>query len=263
MISLNYSKKSSTGANMSYINIGSIEESIYDSYLPLMNETGRLFFPRKKKKNLKLLTLATKNCHSIITILEKNDLIALPEPNSEIESDVIVWTNNSMSCIRLQTFLSQCQVKGPQNFESAICYKNNQTEVFPNHIINLAYYSQDIEFSPNRIDNEILSIEHILRRQAGQNFLLIYSTIIDDTELDLEYIKSKSDGLHEMGWNGLTISDISYIRGDKDSICNSISLLFLKIMKKYHYSTELKKIYYDVENTDYKLFSFAGFVRKE
>ena len=230
---------------------------VRDLWFPTIRNGGDILYPRlKKNKQMKVFTLTTDTNFEEITTLMSNKL-------SQKER-IIAWTQSQFKQLRLETNVSLYIVFGGTRYEDSISSPSFQlNDHLPFDVINLDFSSQDPSFDAGRVEKEIISLEKTIRMQRNRNtnnFILIYTTILNSNNLNLTSICSASDTCQVTGWQGLTIeypSDIS----DNNQKINCIESILCKISQKYNYSYNFNKMNIYLSGTKI-VFSIAGLLRK-
>jgi len=252
---MNYLKMFS-GVKLPMINVDTCKEQLVENlWLPYTKEAGQLFYPRlRKNKKMKIFSLTNENNLSDILKFEENNLIQ--------RDDCIVWARTSFKKIRLETE-SVGGVLGPAHYPDTVL--TNATAIaghFPRDIINLDFSSQDIAIEDGRIEKEISSVEKTIELQnnsGGDKFLLFFTTIIDDRNINAADVKATSDAIQMNGWAGLNIEGFTSPIVDLENKKSFLREVISRLCAKYGY--ECTKI--DINNIDIpsrteKVFSVAG-----
>lgn len=205
-------------------------------WLPMAIKGGNIFYPRKKKnKDMKVLTLTSDtNFKEIYLFLDEN----LAQ-----RGDIVVWNNEYLKMIRLETELGDSSVLGTLRYENSIRNQNfSLKQYFPFDIINLDFSSQKPISEDGRIEKEVISIEETIKFQktTETNFIMIYTTILDNNTLDLNKICDESDKRMLRRWPGLTI-DEELLEGpinDSSKKIEGLGCVLSQICRKYNYSFE-------------------------
>lgn len=233
----------------------SIKSQLLDElWLPMTIKGGNIFYPRKKKnKDLKFLTLTSDTNFKEIDLFLNKNLVQ--------RGDTFVWNNEYLKMMRLETELGDCTVLGTLRYEKSIHNLNfSLKQHFPFDLINLDFSSQKPISEDGRIEKEMISIEKTIKFQkiTETNFIIIYTTILDNNTLDLNKICDESDKLMLRRWPGLTI-DEELLEGpinDNSKKIKGLNCVLSQICRKYNYSFESAEkvcINCDDENVVYSI----------
>ena len=205
-------------------------------WLPMAIKGGNIFYPRKKKnKDMKVLTLTSDT--------NFNEINLFSDKNLAQRRDIVVWNNEYLKRVRLETELGNTIVLGSSRYENSIKNQNFPlNQYFPFDIINLDFFSQEPISEEGRIENEVISIEETIKFQkiTKTNFIMIYTTILDNNTLDLNKICDESDKRMLRKWPGLTI-DEELLEGainDNSKKIEGLGCVLSQICRKYNYSFE-------------------------
>jgi hypothetical protein len=231
---------------------------VRDLWLPIIKNGGDILYPRlRKNKKMKLLTLTTDTNFEEITTLVSNKLTQ--------KERIIVWTQSYFKKVRLETGISPLIVVGGIRYEDSISSSSFPlNDHLPFDVINLDFSSQDPSFDAGRVEKEIISLEKTIRMQKNRNsnnFILIYTTILNSNHLNLTFICSASDTCQVMGWQGLTTGEYPSDISDNNQKINCIESILCKISQKYNYNYHINKMNMSL-NGDKIVFSMAGLLRK-
>jgi hypothetical protein len=206
-------------------------ELLNELWLPGLTKCGKIFYPRKKYKEMSVLTLtSTDNFDEIDALIEKN------LTRKEL---IKVLTNTHVKVARLETEIGKSKIFGPGRYEDIMSNGTCELiECFPFDVLNLDFFSQDPRIENGRIEDELLSIEKTIRLQKVKNhrmFALIYTSILNSHNLDLTRIKNISDYFSEPGWGGILISQYPDIVQQNDQKINCIEYILSGLSQKYNY----------------------------
>lgn len=135
----------------------------------------------------------------------------------------------------------------------------------PFDVTNLDFSSQDPSFDEGRVEKEIISIEKTIKLQKtryNNNFILIYTTILNSNNLNLTFLCGASDALQVAGWQGLKLDGYPVNISDNNQKINCIENLLYKITKKYNYHCNFNKINLPL-NEHKVVFSICGLLKSE
>jgi hypothetical protein len=227
---------------------------VRDLWFPTIKNGGKILYPRlRKNKQMKVFTLTTDTNFEEITTLMSNKLTQ--------KERIIAWTQSQFKQFRLETNISLYIVFGGARYEDSISSLS-----FPlgNHlpfdVTNLDFSSQDPSFDEGRVEKEIISLEKTIKLQKNRynnNFILIYTTILNSNNLNLALICSASDAIQVTGWQGLTLAEYPSNISDNIQKINCIENLLGKIIQKYNYHCNFSKINLPL-NENKVVFSIAG-----
>jgi hypothetical protein len=131
-------------------------------------------------------------------------------------------------------------VPQPRKYEDAITRSSDEySKYFPFEVANLDFVSQDLTSTQGRMEKEISSVEATfkLQRECGVNslkeFVIIYTTKMDNNNLDLLGIKAISDRNNAAGWAGLDISGCPNVAVTSEEKVQSIRKLLEQFARKY------------------------------
>lgn len=242
------------------VNVDALKDQLISNlWLPAVINAGNSFYPRlRKNKKMKLLSLTNDRNFNEIPRFEENKLTR--------REDVAVWTRDSLKRIRLETE-SVGIALGGELFENSILGSNCPLhEHFPRDVLNLDFSSQDPDSQGGRIEKELESLEKVVSLQHqnnGNNFVLIYTTILDSNNLDKDKVIQSSDAVRVQGWAGLNISNFSQPIPDENGKKSFIEEVIKKICQKYGYQHgTFNAQVIAIPSYSEKLYSIAGvFVR--
>ncbi len=231
---------------------------VRDLWFPTIKNGGDILYPRlRKNKKMKVLTLTADTNFEEITAIVNNKLT--------IKERTVVWTQSYIKKIRLETKISPLIVFGGIRYEDSISSSSFPlNDHLPFDVINLDFSSQDPSFDAGRVEKEIISLEKTIRMQKNRNsdnFILIYTTILNSHHLNLTFIYNSSDTCQVTGWQGLTTSEYPPDISDNNQKINCIESILGKISQKYNYNYNPTKRNISL-NGDKIVFSIAGILRK-
>lgn len=238
------------------MNVDSCKDQLVGNlWLPYAKEAGQLFCPRlRKNKKMKLFSLTNENNLSDILKFEENNLIQ--------RNDCIVWARTSFKKIRLETE-SVGDVLGAAFYPDTVL--TNAIAIaghFPRDILNLDFSSQDIAVEDGRIEKEVASVEKTIELQnnsGGEKFLLLFTTIIDDRNIDSANVVASSDAIQMNGWAGLNIVGFTSPLEDLENKKAFLKEVSSRLCAKYGYAcTKIDTNNIDIPNSAEKVFSVAG-----
>lgn len=151
-------------------------------WLPLVINGGNQLYPRlRKHKNMNLFSLTD---HHI------KEIIAFDENKISKRENVIAWNQSHLEAFRLETELGVSEVVCEGKFEDAIIEEGlSITNYLHCDIFNLDFLSQNPNSVGGRIENEINgtnALIGILDSIDISGFVLLYTTLLDQYELDFE-----------------------------------------------------------------------------
>lgn len=231
-------------------------QMLQETWMPMTKKVGGIYFPRRKNKDLKVLFL--------LSDFNLNDYRLYLNENVTKQELIYAWNNDFLKCFRLETELGTSRVCGKSRYENSISNSNFELkDSFPFHIINLDFTSQRPNSDIGRIEKELKSIEKTLILQENIDFMLVYTTLLDNVELDLKRVLSESDKAMLRGWPGLDI-DPSYLNSPIkentrkiDGIIKVLHQLFIK----YNYRCESTDRYHSLDNGNY-IFSMGAILTR-
>ena len=215
----------------------SIKSRLLDElWFPMAIKGGNIFYPRKKKnKDMKVLTLTSDTNFKEINLFLDENLAH--------RGDIVVWNNEFIKRMRLETELGVTMVLGSSRYENSIKNQNFPLkQYFPFDIINLDFCSQEPISEEGRVEKEVISIEETIKfqKRTETNFIMIYTTILDNNTLDLNKICDESDERMLRGWPGLVIDDelLNDLIDDNSKKIEGIECILNQISRKYNYNFE-------------------------
>ena len=242
-------------------NVDDIKSQLIEElWMPTIKEgSDYLISKRKKNKEMKVFSLTSpSNFQEIGSLLEEN---------ITKRSLIVAWNSDFTKIIRLATELGESLILGPTRYEFSILDNGcDLIEHFPFHIMNLDFSSQAPSNVRGRIEKELLSIENTisLQRQTGRSFILLFTTILNGHNLDMQTVCDESDMMRLRGWPGICLEEKFIeepITNQADKI-SSIECLLNKFSQKYGYSFKYKSKNYDLEsNEERKIFSVGSILR--
>ena len=228
---------------------------IDEFWLPTATKWGNVLRPRlKKNKRFRLLTLTSDVGFSEVLRFEEGELTE--------KQHVVAWTHSHLKKLRLETEISPAKVFGPARYESCASSPTFPIqEHFPFDVINLDFSSQEPKFDAGRLESEISSLERTIKLQrakGGNDFIFVYTTILNSNELDYTRIEQTSNGMPVSGWAGLPSGQFPRKIGAQKEKIVCIQTVLSGICSKYNYGCQMTKqiVPLDRENK-YMLFSIA------
>ncbi len=232
---------------------------VRDLWSPRIKIGRDTFHPRfKKNKKMKVLTLTTDtNFEEINTFVN--------EKHTQRKA-ITAWTYSHIKKFRLETDIAPSTVFGASRYEDSISSASFLlTDCFPFDVINLDFSSQDPPFDDGRVEKEIISLEKTIKLQKNRNndnFVLIYTTILNSNNLNLTVLCSASDTIQVSGWQGLTIDGFPSNISDNNQKINCIEIILGKMAQKYNYHCNFNKMNMSL-NGEKIVFSIAGLLKSE
>jgi len=213
--------------------IDSIKNRLIDDlWLSIVKEGGEILYPKRKiNKQMKMLTLTRhNNCRELEEFIK----------NKVTKKELIIgWNRETNEAIRLEVEKLE-SAKGGYVYEDAI--RDSQSEIqddFPFDILNLDFTSQKPELEDERIEKEILGIENTIKMQSdkgNKGMVLIYTTILTSTPLNLQKIKRESDSIWIQGRDRLSTDGFSSNTMDNNNKIRCIKGILTQIFSKYKYN---------------------------
>jgi hypothetical protein len=223
-----------------------------DLWLPVIKRGGDTLYPRlRKNKKMRVLTLTTDSNFEEIVVLVDEKLTQ--------RERIIAWTYSIFKKFRLETDIAPSTVLGPNRYEDVILNGTSSLiSLFPFDVINLDFSSQEPLLEKGRIEREIISVEETIRLQKRKNnFVLIYTTILNSNQLDLMLICALSNSKRVHGWKSLDIDDYRPKIPESSKKIDCVRDILGKISLKYDYVSEFDEKSLDL--TDKKvILSLAG-----
>lgn len=231
---------------------------VRDLWFPTIKSGGDILYPRlRKNKQMKVFTLTTDTNFEEITTLMSNKL-------SQKER-IVAWTHSQFKQFRLETNISLYIVFGGTRYEDSISSLSFPlSNHLPFDVTNLDFSSQDPSFDEGRIEKEIISIEKTIKLQKNRhnnNFILIYTTILNSNNLNLTFLCGASNAIQVTGWQGLTLDGYPSNISDNKQKINCIENLLGKIVQKYNYHCNFSKINLPLDEHKVVI-SIAGLLKK-
>ena len=233
---------------------------LHELWLPMARKGGDFFVSRKKKnKEMKILTLTSNINYEEVSILI--------DENLALSKDIIAWNHDYLKIFRLETNLGDSIVLGSSRYENSIQNQNfSLDEHFPFNVINLDFSSQEPIFEDGRIEKEVISVEKTIKfqKRTETNFVMIYTTILDNSGLDLNKICDESSKIMLRGWPGLVIDEILLNDPiiDISKKIEGIECILNQISRKYNYSFESAGKTYLNCNDGTVVFSIAAILKR-
>lgn len=211
---------------------------IQDLWLPCVRKGGDYFIPRKRKnKELNVFTLTSDTNFQEISSFIKDGLTK--------QERIYAWTHSYVKRMRLETEFSEVNFLGLSKYETSVINPNFLLkDHFPFHVINLDYLCQESRCEPGRLEKELIGIERTIsfQRDKRSDCVLIFTTLLNGNDMNLQTICDESDGIHVPHWRGL-LND----RGDKSTPISdnqqkiaALTDILTDLSGKYHYSIELQ-----------------------
>lgn len=230
---------------------------IQELWLPLTKEAGDVFFPKlKKNKKMRLLTITEES--------NSEEIETLIEAGLTTNDSTYGWASSIFKKVRLETANAPIIVIGATHYEDSIVNRPDViVEYFPFDILNIDFYSQNVEAYGGRIEKEIASLELTIRNQKGKigdkkGFVLIYTTKIDGYPLNCTSLKVDSDRLLIENWAGLIINGLptpATINNDKKQI---IEVVVGQILHKYGFTPAIQIRTHQINTDNGLILSVAG-----
>lgn len=191
------------------------------------------------------------------------------EEKMTTKNDIVVWNYDHIIRVRLETDpdVAPGRVLGTGKYEDSVSgnLPASLDPYFPFEIVNLDFTSQNPSLENGRIEKEILSVEHTIAHHKAKDangFVLIYTTIIDNNNLDFSSIISKSNQLQIHGWSGLSEGGFNQTISICDEKIGCIENILQQFCQKYEYDSEFKKIKKKVTGSNGYIYSIAGILKK-
>ncbi|NQU98428.1 hypothetical protein HQ533_03090 [Candidatus Woesearchaeota archaeon] len=191
---------------------------------------GQLVFPRKKYKSLKVLSLTNSRNIEEVKILIKDHLTS--------RAYLFAWCNDFIEALSLDAEAKFNEVLDAAKFEETFLSRTDHKvyACFPFHVLNIDFTSQAVESEDGRLEKELHSIEKVLLKQKETNgnnaWLMLFTTLIDNTPVNVDDIKINSDQYTISLWSGMTFSKQGSLN-DSDDIKNILMEFFHKMKDKY------------------------------
>jgi hypothetical protein len=211
---------------------------IQDLWLPCVRKGGDYFFPRKRKnKELNVFTLTTDTNSQEISSFIKNGLTK--------QGNIFAWTHSHIKRMRLETEFSDVNVLGLSKYETSIANPNFLLKNhFPFHVINLDYLCQEPRCEPGRLEKELIGIERTIsfQRDRMSECILIFTTLLNGNNMNLQTICDESDGIRMPHWRGLLNDDRDKAIPISDNQQKIVILneILTALSGKYFYSIDLR-----------------------
>jgi len=223
-------------------------------WLPVVKEARKTVYPhRRKNARMKLLTLTDGIEPKEILAFEKEQLIE--------KKDATAWVSGMQKKVRIE-------VEGIGNVIDGSVYDVNflgdscpLLEHFPFDILNLDFSSQKNDDENERLEIEVQKLERFvqLQKQAKcQEFVLMYTTFLDNQPVNVSNIIDYSNSLTIGGWNGLVLNCNSTVNdvANKKTVLKSI---IEQVVNKYAYNIHgIIKTTSSNSSGDNELFSLAA-----
>lgn len=232
---------------------------INELWLLNVKRGGNIFYPRKKNKKMKLLTLTNDR--------NFQEIIRFEEENITTREYVVVWTHSHIKKLRLETELSPAKVLGATRYERSTSSSSfSISELFPFDVINLDFSSQDPDLESGRIEKEIQSLEKTIglqREYERAGFILIYTTLLNSNNLNYESIATVSNTIYVPGWSGLSLEEFSSHIADQKEKMRCVESVMSEICSKYNYNVRIEKKYCSLGDFQKYLYSIAGLLNSK
>ena len=211
---------------------------IQDLWLPCVRKGGDYFFPRKRKnKELNIFTLTSDTNSQEISSFISNSLT--------LQGHIFAWTYSHIKRMRLETEFSDVNFLGLSKYETSIAHPNFLLRNhFPFHVINLDYLCQEPRREPGRLEKEVIGIERTIsfQRERRSECVLIFTTLLNGNDMNLQAICDESDSLRMPHWNGLFNDgrDKATPLSDNHQKILILNEILTDLSGKYYYSIELR-----------------------
>jgi len=211
---------------------------IQDLWLPCVRKGGDYFVPRKRKnKELNVFTLTSDTNFQEISSFIKNGLTK--------QGKIFAWTHSHIKRMRLETEFSDVNVLGLSKYETSIANPNFILKNhFPFHVINLDYLCQEPRCEPGRLEKEIIGIERTIsfQRERRSECILIFTTLLNGNNMNLQAICDESDSIRVPRWRGLLNDDRDKVTpiSDNQQKIAILNEILTDLSGKYYYSIELR-----------------------
>jgi hypothetical protein len=211
---------------------------IQDLWLPCVRKGGDYFVPRKRKnKELNVFTLTSDTNFQEISSFIKNGLTK--------QGKIFAWTHSHIKRMRLETEFSDVNVLGLSKYETSIANPNFILKNhFPFHVINLDYLCQEPRCEPGRLEKELIGIERTIsfQRERRSECILIFTTLLNGNNMNLQAICDESDSIRVPRWRGLLNDDRDKVTpiSDNQQKIAILNEILTDLSGKYYYSIELR-----------------------
>lgn len=236
------------------------DQLINELWLPRVKEAAAIFYPRRKKNaKMKLFTLTNGINFNEISNFEDEGLIQ--------RHDVIAWVISDFNKrMRLEVESLGDIMEGDITAEPILSTNSQLQGHFPCDIVNLDFSSQEPILRCGRIEQELKCLEshiNLQNRKKAKRFVLLYTTIIDQNNVDSSNVAQASDATQVNGWRGLSVNGFSVTISDLNQLKAFIKDIIIKICQKYGYmSTRLSDLMLDIPRCCDQLYSIAAIIER-
>ena len=214
--------------------IDSVKDNLIGQlWCPVVARAGPIFFPRRRNRKMKVLTLTNDRNFREIAAFKDNKLTR--------NEDIIVWTHSHIKKVRLETEVPQAQILGLARYEDSFGSSCSLWNDFPFDVLNLDFASQDIFSENGRIEKEIESLETTLKRQyeaasEAKRAVLIYTTMVNGQDINAASIINKSNSLIVAGQPFSIPQNVGTGGGSKQEKIDFIENIIKVLCSKYGYA---------------------------
>jgi hypothetical protein len=238
--------------------INSKTEIANDFWRDKFIQIGKDIAPRKKYKQLKVLSLTNSRNTEDVNILKKEHLSS--------RDNMFAWCNDYIEASSLEADSKFNEVLDAADFGEALinCTDHKVDSYFPFHILNIDFTSQAIESGAGRLEKELHSIERVLMKQKEKNrnsgWLILVTTLIDNSNVDTSIIKTNSDQYIIDSWSGITLSKRSTLN-TPDDIKSIIIEFFQQLKLKYELQDDINSFTKPINS--HEIMSVSVLVKKQ
>lgn len=235
------------------LDINDAKKQLLDNlWLPTIRKGGDILYPRlRKNKKMRVLTLTAYS--------NSTEIDALLDEELSQKERITAWSHSLFGKFRLETEIASKSVFGSKKYEDEISNPAvSFVKLFPFDIVNLDFSSQEPIFEKGRIEKEIMGLERtILLQRKKDKFVLIYTTILNSNQLDLDLICTQSNQIPIHRKDRLVIEGYppQIFRIDQKRDC--IESVLGGMLHKHEYTSSLDRAIVDLQNQRV-VFSLAG-----
>lgn len=242
------------------VNVDALKDQLIDNlWFVKARDAGAAFYPRRKNKRMRLLTLTNGINFNEILKLEQRQLIQ--------RADVVAWVISDFNKrMRLEVESVGYILEGDILTEPILDASSELRKHFPRDIINLDFSSQNPTIRNGRIESEIACLEkniNIQNQKGGGKFVLIYTTILDCNGINKDDIIMTSNIFQISGWTRLDLASFTQSVSDLTQQKAFIEEIVRKLCQKYGYSNvHLDSSALAIPGHQEQLYSIAGIIER-
>lgn len=241
--------------------VNSVKDQLLEElWIAFVRRSGSLFYPRLRKKRMKIFTLTSDT-----NFLEIPKFVESKLTNKK---NILAWNYSHIKVWRLETEpqISPAIVLGATRFEDSILSNNHPLiNYFPFDVLNLDFSSQEPGSHEGRMEKEIQSLERTIeiQKRVGVQlggFALIYTTLLNSREINCHTIIQRSDDMRFQRWPGLNLNDQPVRTSNQVEKMRIVEKILCQLTSKYGFDVELDTVHKSLSH-GYSVFSIAEILK--